>query len=278
MSAESTQLIPIEEPRGNATARSEHLYLALGDRLAALTADIDFDVIYDEPPMVPPTVLALVTVLQFFENLGDTDAAASVATRRDWQYALHLPPGRSFDPLLLLEFRDRALASATGLELLDRLLTRLRRIGFPVAMRANELVAAVRDGNRLLLAWRTVAAVVTAAAVASPDWLATILSAPRRQAYAAGPPPPPRRAAAREDLAREIGVDGFRLLDAADHDQRGGQLPEIALLRHIWRWQYERHADGLRWRLGRRGLIPVPPASDSEVAGCWRELFLVRRG
>ena len=41
-------------------------------------------------PGWPPSRLALVTVLQFAENLTDRQAAEAVRTRLDWQYALGL--------------------------------------------------------------------------------------------------------------------------------------------------------------------------------------------
>ena len=57
-----------------------------------------------------PGRLALVTVLQFGENLSDRQAADAVRGRIDWKYLLGLPiddPG--FDHSVLTEFRSRLL-------------------------------------------------------------------------------------------------------------------------------------------------------------------------
>ena len=59
----------------------------------------------------PPWRLALVTIMQFRENLADRQAAEAVRARIDWKYLLGLEltdPG--FDFSVLSEFRDRLLA------------------------------------------------------------------------------------------------------------------------------------------------------------------------
>jgi transposase len=63
---------------------------------------------------VSPARLALVSVLQYAENLTDRQAARAVACRIDWKYALGMEltePG--FDHSVLSEFRDR-LAGGVG--------------------------------------------------------------------------------------------------------------------------------------------------------------------
>jgi transposase len=57
--------------------------------------------------------LALITIMQFRENLADRQAAEAVRARIDWKYLLGLAltdPG--FDFSVLSEFRDRLLASS----------------------------------------------------------------------------------------------------------------------------------------------------------------------
>src|SRR5258707_12338084 len=61
-------------------------------------------------PGLPPWRLALVTIMQFRENLADRQAAEAVRARIDWKYLLSLDltdPG--FDFSVLSEFRDRRL-------------------------------------------------------------------------------------------------------------------------------------------------------------------------
>src|SRR5215470_1322517 len=63
------------------------------------------------PPGLPPWRLALVTIMQFRENLADRQASEAVRARIDWKYLLSLDltdPG--FDFSVLSEFRDRLLA------------------------------------------------------------------------------------------------------------------------------------------------------------------------
>lgn len=73
-------------PKGN-------LYLALRDKLGPIFDDEDFVGLFpkDGQPGLPPWRLALVTILQFRENLSDRQAAEAVRARIDWKY-LSPPP------------------------------------------------------------------------------------------------------------------------------------------------------------------------------------------
>src|ERR687893_1897642 len=82
-------------------------------------------------PGISPGQLALVTVLQFVENLTDRQAADAVRGRIDWKYALGLAlddPG--FDASVLCEFRRRLLGGSAERKLLDALLSRCRERGW----------------------------------------------------------------------------------------------------------------------------------------------------
>jgi transposase len=94
-------------PKGNP-------YLLLRDTLGTIFQDDDFTACFPRvgKPGLPPWRLALVTLMQFRENLADRQAAEAVRARIDWKYLLGLPltdPG--FDFSVLSEFRDRLLAS-----------------------------------------------------------------------------------------------------------------------------------------------------------------------
>jgi transposase len=58
---------------------------------------------------ISPAFLACVTLLQFRENLSDTETAEACIRRLDWKIALHLPIGQnvSFDSSTLCYFRKR---------------------------------------------------------------------------------------------------------------------------------------------------------------------------
>jgi transposase len=70
-----------------------------------------------------PWRLALVTVMQFAENLSDRQAADAVRARLDWKYALSLElSDTGFHYSILSEFRTRLVNHANGSLLLDVLL------------------------------------------------------------------------------------------------------------------------------------------------------------
>src|SRR5215831_5202044 len=90
-------------PKGNP-------YLLLRDTLGTIFQDADFTALFSlvGQPSLPPWRLALVTIMQFRENLADRQAAEAVRARIDWKYLLGLDltdPG--FDFSVLSEFRDR---------------------------------------------------------------------------------------------------------------------------------------------------------------------------
>lgn len=80
-------------------------------------------------PGIAPSLLMLVTVLQFVEKLTDRQAVAAVAGRIDWKYALGLElddPG--FDNSVLVEFRTRLVRNDLARLAFGRLLERCREI------------------------------------------------------------------------------------------------------------------------------------------------------
>ncbi|WP_405540785.1 transposase [Streptomyces sp. NBC_00075] len=93
------------------------------DRLDGLFTDEDFAGWYpaDGRRRLSPARLALVSVLQYAENLTDRQAAKAVRCRLDWKYCLGLElddPG--FDHSVLSEFRARMAEGDRA----DRLLSR----------------------------------------------------------------------------------------------------------------------------------------------------------
>jgi len=72
--------------------------------------------------------LALVTVLQFRENVSDRQAAEAVRARIDGKYPLRLElSDAGFDFSVLSEFRDRLLIGKAEQRLIDKLLECCRR-------------------------------------------------------------------------------------------------------------------------------------------------------
>jgi transposase len=63
-------------------------YLTLRDHLGTISDDGDFPALFPASgqPGLPPWRLALVTLMQFRENLSDRQAAEAVRARIDWKY------------------------------------------------------------------------------------------------------------------------------------------------------------------------------------------------
>src|SRR4051812_36093270 len=68
-------------------------YRVIGEQLADIVEDPQFAVLYESTgrAAISPSLLALVTIFQFLEDLPDREAARAVVVRLDWKYALHLP-------------------------------------------------------------------------------------------------------------------------------------------------------------------------------------------
>jgi transposase len=112
-------------PKGNP-------YLKLRDELGTIYRDEDFVKLYSArgQPGLPAWRLALVTILQFRENLSDRQAAEAVRARIDWKYLLGLDladPGFNFS--VLCEFRARLVASGLEMQLLQIMLVQCRSQG-----------------------------------------------------------------------------------------------------------------------------------------------------
>src|SRR5207237_3961194 len=108
-------------------------------------------------PGISPAQLAMVTVLQFTENLTDRQAADAVRGRLDWKYCLGLElDDEGFDFSVLSEFRSRLVAGAMETTLLDALLARLGALGLvgagvPEGADCTHVVGRIRHLDRLAL-------------------------------------------------------------------------------------------------------------------------------
>ena len=174
------------EPVPDETARIAHAafpkghpYLTFRDALGTIFQDEDFAALFPAwgQPDLPPWRLALVTLMQFRENLTDRQTAEAVRARIDWKYLLSLEltdPG--FDFSVLSEFRDRLLAGSAEAFLLDKLLERCRTMGLLKARGqqrtdSTHVLAAIRVMNRLELVAETLRAALNALATVAPAWL-----------------------------------------------------------------------------------------------------------
>lgn len=233
-------------PKGNP-------YLTLRDALGTIFQDDDFAAGFPlcGQPGLPPWRLALVTLMQFRENLADRQAAEAVRARIDWKYLLGLAltdPG--FDFSVLSEFRDRLLASSTEALLLEKLLERCRAMGWLKARAqqrtdSTHVLAAIRVLNRLELVAETLRAALNAVATVAPDWLQAVTPLAWYDRYGRRIEEVrlPKDTAEREAYAQMVGEDGFHFLDALeapDAPQEARELPILESLRRAWQRHYER--------------------------------------
>ena len=233
-------------PKGNP-------YLTLREHLGSIFQDEDFAARFPAwgYPGLPPWRLALVTIMQFREQLSDRQAAEAVRARIDWKYLLGLDltdPG--FDFSVLSEFRDRLLAGSAEALLLDKLLERCRTMGLLKARGqqrtdSTHVLAAIRVMNRLELVAETLRAALNELATVAPAWLQGMAPLAWYERYGKRIEDTrlPQGQASRDAYAQMVGEDGFALLDAlaaAETPAHLRALPVITILRQTWQRHYER--------------------------------------
>jgi transposase len=108
-----------------------NIYMRMRDELGTLFEDGDFADLFPEfgQPALAPWRLALITVMQFVENLSDRQAAEAVRDKITWKYALSLDiRDRGFNYSVLSEFRDRLVRGNATHRLLDLMLKRFKEL------------------------------------------------------------------------------------------------------------------------------------------------------
>jgi transposase len=192
--------------------------------LGSIYTDEDFADLFPKEgqPAQAPWRLALVTVMQFVENLSDRQTADAVRGRIDWKYLLGLEltdPG--FDASVLSEFRARLINQHAEELLLERMLTLFGQKGWLKARGrqrtdSTHVLAKIRALNRVLCVWETMRAALGSLAVVAPDWLRAHSQPEWVERY--GPRNEDSRSplgeAERLAFAEEIGQQGRELLDA----------------------------------------------------------------
>lgn len=249
-------------PKGNR-------YLRMRDELGTLYEDEDFAAIFPQVGQLAasPWRLALVTVMQFAENLTDRQAAEAVAARVDWKYALSLEmSASSFDASVLCEFRTRLVNGGKESLLLERMLERFAILGLvkPGGKQRTDsthVLTVVRDLNRLECVGETVRAALESLSRVDEAWVQQSLPSEWWVRYAL----PfensrlPQEKKQREAFAEIIGQDGFELLtllSAEDTPPYLAPIPAVKVLRWVWIQQY--YGPDVR---GWRKLKDLPPCA-----------------
>src|SRR5690349_21702153 len=196
MSMHPTSIEPVPEETARvarAAFRKGNPVMRIRDEIGVLFDDQMFAGLYDPrgQQAITPWRLALVTLLQFLENLSDRQVADAVRGRIDWKYGLSLDLGDAgFDFSVLSEFRARLITQNQDQRLLDVMLERLHERGLVKARGkqrtdATHVLAAVRTLNRLELLGETMRAALTAVAGSMPAWLAAHSRPDRVERYGA---------------------------------------------------------------------------------------------
>ena len=251
---ETTRIARAAFPKGN-------VYMQMRDELGTIYSDDQFAHLYaaDGQPAFSPWRLALVTVMQFAENLSDRQAADAVRARLDWKYALSLDvTDAGFHYSVLSEFRSRLVAGESGAILLDELLRGFVDQGWLKArgqQRADSvaILAAVRSLNQLEIVGETLRYTLNSLATLAPDWLKEQAQpewfehySERFEEYRL-----PSSKQERDRLIEVIGQDGYTLLTAvytAELLPWLRTIPAVETLRQVWFQQYWVDDDQVRRR------------------------------
>src|SRR6266699_6913221 len=130
----TTFAIPEETARvARAAYPNGNIYMQMRDALGTIYQDESFAHLFTQNgrPVEAPWRLALITVMQFAEELPDRQAADAVRGRIDWKYALGLElTDAGMDASVLSEFRTRVVAGGAEALLLDALLDVCKQRGW----------------------------------------------------------------------------------------------------------------------------------------------------
>lgn len=235
--------------------------MQMRDELGTFFEDEDFTDLFPRrgQSAISPWRLALITLMQFAENLTDRQAANAVRGRIDWKYALNLElTDLGFHYSVLSEFRQRLAENNPQEVLLNRLLETFQQRGWLKARGrqrtdSTHVLAVIRILNRLELVGETLRYALNTLAEVVPEWLKTHLHpewvdryGDRVDNYRL-----PAQKKERHQLAQTIGLDGYYLLyDLEDEATPLGlrELEAIKILQQVWKQQYMLKKGEICWR------------------------------
>jgi transposase len=250
-------------PKGN-------LYLKMRDALGTIYQDEMFAHLFPHNgrPVEAPWRLALITVMQFLEELPDRQAAEAVRGRIDWKYLLGLElidPG--FDASVLCEFRTRLIDGGTESILLEALLTVFKERGWVKSRQSQRtdsthVLAKVRAMNRLMGVGEAMRFALNSLAIVAGEWLLEHSDTAWVQRYGHRIEEGrfSRGQAERQREAEIIGRDGVSLLEEIFAEAAPAWLrtiPAVQILRRIWVQNYRYEEGQVRWREAG----DIPPAT-----------------
>ena len=238
-----------------------NIFTTLRDELGRIFEDEEFADLYPTigQPAESPARLALVTVMQYVENLTDRQAAEAVRERISWKYALGLEltdPG--FHYSVLSEFRQRLIAGGAERLLLEKILECCEAKDLLKGKKkqrtdSTHVLAAIRSLTLLELVGETMRRTLDDVARVAPEWLKGQIQPEwvKRYGRRFDSFRLPKSKDKRLELARTIGQDGRCLLNAAYRESAPAEvrtLPMIDIMRQIWVQQFYWCAGEMHWR------------------------------
>ena len=240
--------VPEETQRvARAAFRQGNQVLQMRDELGTIFTDEHFVDLFPNVgrPAEAPWRLALVTVLQFCENLTDRQSADAVRGRIDWKYALSLDlTDDGFDFSILSEFRSRLVTKGADARLFQIMLTQFEDQGLLKSRGkqrtdSTHILAAVHRLNQLELVHETLRHTLNELALQAAAWLKHRVTADwfERYSHRTSNYLIPKKDSERQAWAEQVARDGLWLLEQLYH---GGQYPELVnipavnILRCVW--------------------------------------------
>ena len=244
-----------------AFAKKDNIYMKMRDELGSIYEDEQFAEMFGKrgKPAEAPANLALVTVMQYVEDMTDRAAADAVRGRIDWKYALGLElDDAGFDYSVLSKFRKRLLENEQEEMLFATMLSKLKEAGLlkgggTQRTDSTHITGAIRLLNRVVLAGETIRHALDTIAAVAPVWLQTIAEPEWFKRY--GKPvheyKMPKDKEKRAALASQSGADGIALLTAIYEDLDMCWLREVEAvetLRLIWIQQFYYEGEQIQLR------------------------------
>jgi transposase len=259
---ETVRVVQAAFPKGN-------IYKTMRDELGTFYQDEDFAELYPAvgQPAEAPWRLALVTVMQYAENLTDRQAAEAVRSRIDWKYALGLElTDAGFHFSILSDFRTRLIKGEAEQVLLESMLSVFKERGWLKAGQrqrtdATHVIGHIRDLTRIEMVGETLRQSLNTLATVMPDWLQARVPEEWYERYGKvfDEYRMPKDADELLSLAEQIGQDGAQLLKWIEGEVELDwlpKLPAIVTLRQVWEQQYEQQSEAVHWR--KKDDLPAP--------------------
>jgi len=251
-----------------AAFRNGNTYMTMRDELGVFFSDDQFADLFSShgQPALSPWRLALITIMQYAENLTDRQAADAVRGRIDWKYALSLElTDYGFNYSVLSEFRDRLIEGSSEQLILEKMLSCFKEKGLLKARGkqrtdSTHILAAIRNLNRLELVAETIIHALNVLATVVPDWLKEWgegewydIYEKQMDEYRL-----PKEKKERQMLAETIGTDGHLLLKMVYSQAPDwlSSIPAIETMRQIWVQQYHIQGGKVHWRT--KSNLPPP--------------------